>query len=282
MIIDAHCHILPDSFPERHAQLTALDATYANLFPNANPKMATAEHLVQAMQVAGVDRSVVMGMGWATYGLAREANDYIINSVARFPRQLSGFCSVNPSWGTDAVRELERCAVAGLLGVGELHPDTQGFDLTDPRAMSPLMGQARELAWPVVVHASEPVGHQYPGKGHTTPDKVYRFIQNFPENIIICAHWGGGLPFYALMPEVPRVLRNVYFDSAASPFLYRHEVFAAVAGLVGADKIVFGTDYPLIGHRRLLKQVQDAGLGASASAAILGGNAAGLLRPQPG
>ena len=118
----------------------------------------------------------------------------------------------------------------------------------------------------------------YPGKGHTTPDKVYRFIQNFPDNVIICAHWGGGLPFYALMPEVPEVLKNVYFDSAASPFLYRPEVFAEVAGLVGADKIIFGTDYPLISHRRLLQQVQDADLDVSAKNAILGGNVAGLLR----
>jgi hypothetical protein len=130
---------------------------------------------------------------------------------------------------------------------------------------------------PVVVHASEPVGHLYPGKGLTTPDRVYRFIENFPENIIICAHWGGGLPFYALMPEVPEVMKNVYFDSAASPFLYRPEVFAAVAGLAGADKVLFGTDYPLIGQRRLLKQVEASDLDASAQQAILGGNAARLL-----
>ncbi|HEU0020461.1 MAG TPA: amidohydrolase family protein [Dehalococcoidia bacterium] len=278
MIIDAHCHILPDSFPERHAELAAIDATCASLFPNANPRMATAEDLTGAMQKAGVDHSVVMGMGWANLELAREANDYIIASVARFSRQLSGFCSVNPAWGTVAVHEMERCAEAGLLGLGELHPDTQGFDLTDQAVMEPLMGQARELGWPVLVHASEPVGHLYPGKGHTTPDRVYRFIQNFPDNIIICAHWGGGLPFYALMPEVPAVLRNVYFDSAASPYLYRQEVFTAVAGLVGADRIIFGTDYPLIGHRRLLQQVQDSGLKESDGAAILGGNAAGLLR----
>lgn len=281
MIIDAHCHILPDSFPRRHSELSAADATYASLFPNSNPKMATAEHLIAAMQRDGVDRSVVMGMGWTTYRLARETNDYIIASVAKFPHQLSGFCSVNPAWGIDAVREMERCADAGLLGGGELHPDTQGFDVTDLPAMERLMGQARELAWPVVIHASEPVGHQYPGKGHTTPDKVYHFIQNFPDNVIICAHWGGGLPFYALMPEVPQVLRKVFFDSAASPFLYRPEVFDKVAGLVGADKMLFGTDYPLIGHQRLLKQVQDAGLNASGRAAILGGNAAGLLRLEP-
>ncbi|HEU0021987.1 MAG TPA: hypothetical protein VFR55_10010, partial [Dehalococcoidia bacterium] len=75
MIIDAHCHILPDSFPERHAELSALDATCASLFPNANPRMATAEDLTGAMQKAGVDHSVVMGMGWANLELAREAND---------------------------------------------------------------------------------------------------------------------------------------------------------------------------------------------------------------
>jgi hypothetical protein len=278
MIIDAHCHIMPDSFPKRHAELSAIDATYASLFPNPNPKMATAEDLVKAMQETDVDRSVVMGMGWAKLKLAQEANDYINESIIKFPNQLTGFCSVNPTWGVEALTEMWRCADAGLLGVGELHPDTQEFDLTNKLALEPLMGAARELSWPVMVHASEPVGHMYPGKGHTTPDKVYRFIQNFPDNVIICAHWGGGLPFYALMPEVPEVFKNVYFDSAASPFLYRPEVFAEVAGLVGANKIIFGTDYPLISHGRLLQQVQDADLDVSAKNAILSGNFAGLLR----
>ncbi len=85
------------------------------------------------------------------------------------------------------------------------------------------------------------------------------------------------MPFYALMPEVPEVLSNTYFDTAASTFLYRPEVFDAVAGLVGADKILFGTDYPLIPQRRLVQQVERSGLDAPAREAILGGNAARLL-----
>ena len=96
----------------------------------------------------------------------------------------------------------------------------------------------------MVVHVSEPAGHQYPGKGHTTPDRAYRFIENFPGNVIVCAHWGGGLPFYGLMPEVGKAFQNVYFDTAASPFLYRPEIFSAVVGLVGSEQILFGTDYP--------------------------------------
>ncbi len=277
MIIDAHCHIFPADFAHRHHELSRRDATYAALFPNPNPRMADAETLIQAMNQAGVDRAVVMGMGWETWELAAEVNDYIAGAVAAYPARLTGFCSINPAWGVDAVREMERCAAAGLSGFGELHSDSQGFDLTDAGVMGPVMEQARRLGWPVTIHASEPVGHKYPGKGKATPDKLCPFIENFPDNPIICAHWGGGLPFYALMPEVPPALTNVFFDSAASPFLYRPEIFDTVAGLVGADKVLFATDYPLISHRRLIKQVKESRLSPDAQAQVLGLNTARLL-----
>ena len=277
MIIDSHCHILPPGFQQRRDELLARDTTFATLFAKPNAPMATAEALVTVMDQAGVSRAVVMGMGWTDQALAREVNDYIIESVDKLPDRLTGFCAVNPAWGDAAIEEVERCAAAGLKGVGELHPDTQGFDITDRRVLSPLMDAALRLNLPVVVHASEPVGHQYPGKGRTTPDKLYRFVANFQDNNVVCAHWGGGLPFYALMPEVPEVIHNTYFDMAASPFLYQERVIASVAGLVGANKILFGTDFPLIQPQRLLSQVQDSGLDPEAKEAILGGNAARLL-----
>ncbi len=276
-IVDAHCHILPDSFCERYGELAAKDATFAALFPKPNPKMATVEGLLAAMEGAGVSHAVIMGMGWKTLEVAREVNDYLAEAAAMEPGRLTGFGSVNPAWGKEAAAEIRRCAGMGLGGVGELHPDTQGFEITDAVVMAPVMGELRELGWPVVVHSSEPVGHLYPGKGSTTPDRLYRFIEAFPENAIVCAHWGGGLPFYYMMPEVPKVLSNVYFDTAASPFLYGPEVFERVAQLAGAERILFGTDYPLINHRRLLRQVSESGLPEADQRAILGGNAARLL-----
>ena len=278
MVIDSHCHILPPGFVQRRNELQARDDTFASLFTRPDSPMASAQALVEEMDRTGIDRSVVMGMGWTDPELAVEANDYIIESVEIHRGRLSGFCSVSPAWGHAALAEVERCVNAGLCGIGELHPDSQGFDIADRPAMAPLMELAGALGLPVLVHASEPVGHQYPGKGQTTPGKLYRFIENFPGNTIICAHWGGGLPFYALMPEVPEIIRNVYFDSAASPFLYRPEVFAAAAGLVGADKILFASDYPLLPLRRCLRQVEDAGLSPDQKEAILGGNAARLLK----
>ena len=276
-VVDAHCHILPESFRERYGELAAKDATFAALFPRPNPKMATGEGLLEAMEGAGVSHAVVMGMGWKTQEVAREVNDYLAEEAAKEPGRLTGFGSVNPAWGKEASAEIRRCADMGLRGVGELHADTQGFEIADADTMGPVMGQLRELGWPVVVHSSEPVGHVYPGKGSTTPDRLYRFIEAFPENVIVCAHWGGGLPFYYMMPEVPKVLSNVYFDTAASPFLYGPEVFERVAQLAGAERILFGTDYPLINHRRLLRQVLEGGLPEAELRAILGGNATGLL-----
>lgn len=223
--------------------------------------MATAEDLIRAMDEDGVDRSIAMGIGWTDPGLAREANDYIIESTQNHPGRIVGFCSVNPAWGKVAVLEVERCASAGLVGIGELHADTQAFDLGDADTMRPLLEVANEYGLIITVHTSEPVGHLYQGKGHTTPDVTMRFIENardYPNVKIVCAHWGGGLPFYALMPEVKDALQNVWFDTAASPFLYSSQVFSTVADLVGADKILPASDFPLIRFRRIRSQVEES------------------------
>ena len=277
MIIDAHCHILPPSFAGRREELAARDATFAEILASPSARIAGASRLLKVMDRDGVDHAVVMGMGWSDFDVAVEANDYLIEAVCSNPDRLTGFASVNPAWGDAAVAEALRCADAGLRGVGELHPDTQGIDITDPAAMAPVMYLARDRSLPVLVHCSEPAGHKYPGKGETTPDKVWQFIKNFPDNVIICAHWGGGLPFYSLMPEVGAALSNVYFDSAASPFLYRADIYPTVASLVGAECILFATDYPLMPPSRPLAEVSGLPLAEDDRRMILGENAARLL-----
>ena len=277
MVIDFHTHVFPAEIRDRREALLSGDLTLQTLYANPDARMASAEELVATMAGAGIDLSVMQGIGWNDIGLTREANDYAIDAVRRFPMKLKGFCAVNPAWGDAAAAEAERCARAGLVGIGELHSDTQGFDMGDKAVMSPLMEAAASLGLPVLTHSSEPVGHQYPGKGRTTPETLYRFIENFPDAAIICAHWGGGLPFYALMPEVRESLKNVYFDTAASPFLYRPEVFEVVVGLVGDGRTLLGTDYPLIDQKRLIRQVTDSPISDDAKEGILYNNAARLL-----
>ena len=86
-------------------------------------------------------------------------------------------------------------------------------------------------------------------------------------------HWAGfGRPY----PD--RRISNVYFDTAATPFLYDARVFESVLGLVGAEHILFGSDFPLIAQERVLKDLDDAGIDTEARDLIAGGNAKRILR----
>ncbi|MDD5093746.1 MAG: amidohydrolase family protein, partial [Dehalococcoidia bacterium] len=121
------------------------------------------------------------------------------------------------------------------------------------------------------------VGHPYAGKGNVLPGMLYQFITSFPDAPIVCAHWGGGLPFYALMPEVSQALKHVWFDTAASPFLYKYDIFPHVAAIIGADKILFGSDYPLIAQKRIINDLQKVEIPNKSRDKILGENAQTIL-----
>ena len=226
MIVDFHTHVFPPGFRDRRGELAGRDTTFGDLFADPRARMATADELVSAMDEDGVDVSVVMGIGWTDPGVAREANDYIVDSVARHPGRLVGFAGVNPAWPDGGAEEAERCAAAGLRGVGELHPDTQGFDLGDPSTMAPLVEAARGRGLVLTTHSSEPVGHSYPGKGRTRPEALWRFIRAHPD--VVCARRpmrAGAATGAAeercpgLLPSCPRSLarrsETLYFDTAA-------------------------------------------------------------------
>ena len=79
--------------------------------------MATAESLLTAMDKACVDHAVACGFGWCSLAIAREVNDYLIDTAERFQGRLSCFGSVNPCWGKEAVTtEMKRFAGAGPEG----------------------------------------------------------------------------------------------------------------------------------------------------------------------
>ena len=268
---------MPPEFSAERRRYRSLDATLRELFTDDKSGMATGDQLVQQMDKSGVDVSVAAGYGWTDIGVARTSNDYILDAAGKYPARIVQFCSVNPLWGQPAVEEVRRCVEAGARGIGELHPDTQGVLSADLATLAPVLDAARELGVPTLFHASEPVGHAYPGKGTVTPDMLQALVHAYPHNTFVFAHFGGGLPFYALMPEVDELLANVYFDSAAFPFLYRPAVFRAAVAACGAERVLFASDYPLVSQTRALREMRKGGLSKNDGAAVLGGNAARLL-----
>ena len=277
MIIDFHAHVFNDDMRTNRAHYIEHDSWFGTLYENPKHRLASAEDVVASMETAGVDRTVVMGFPWRDGGMCREHNSYIIDAVGRFPDKLIGFACVQPLDAGDA-KELDRCLNAGMFGLGELGPDGQRFDITDRWVLEASVEVLRHHDRPLLAHSSEPLGHEYPGKGKTYPWQLVQLAQNFPDLKIVLAHWGGGLPFYELMPEVRDALHNVYYDSAASSFLYDPTVFSVATNLIGSQRILWGTDYPLLSQAKFLTRVRECNLPEEAEQAILGGNAARLLR----
>jgi predicted TIM-barrel fold metal-dependent hydrolase len=278
VIIDFHTHVVPPRIKQNRQEYSSTDRGFASIYSDQKAKLATTDDLIDSMDKDGVNISVVLNYGWKTHSLCVEINDYILESMARFPGRIIGFCNVSLDAGDIVLKELERCIKGGIKGIGEIRSDLISGNDKFVETIRPLAELAIKNDLVILTHTSEPVGHQYAGKGKATPDLIYALITAFPDLKIVCAHWGGGLPFYALMPEVKEALRNVYYDTAASPFLYKPDIYKLVVGLVGEDKILFGSDYPLIPQRRFLKEIRGLEqLQERTKQKILAGNAQKLL-----
>lgn len=145
--------------------------------------------------------------------------------------------------------------------------------------MSRLAGLAEEAGVPLLIHVNEQIGHQYPGKGDVGAVEAYRFAVKFPKTNAIFAHLGGGLPFFASMPEV-RSLENIYYDTAAQPYLFGAPVYLSLKVLGILSKILLGSDYPLLSCARYIREMEKSGLLAEDVQAVSYDNAMGLFGNQ--
>jgi predicted TIM-barrel fold metal-dependent hydrolase len=278
MVVDFHTHIFPPQVCERREDYLRRDPAFAQMYTYPKAQIATAEELLASMEEAEVDTSVALGFAWSEQKLCHEHNEYLLEAAARSGGRLIPFCVIQPRAGDDALAEIERCARAGARGLGELRPESQGYSL-DEGAGDILAGAALQHDLVLLFHVSEPVGHAYPGKSGLGLDAFYRFVSCHQGLTAVGAHWAGGLPFYALMPEVREALANVYIDTAATPFLYSPPIYQRVAELVGAERILFGSDYPLISQRRQRQAIEESfSDNGVARQLVLGENACRLLR----
>lgn len=271
-VIDAHTHLFPAELVTDRSTHLDRDAWFGELFTSPKILMVTVETMLSSMDEAGIQRSVVCGWPWKDPELCREHNNFLAHAYLQHPDRLSWLGIVNPGLpGADA--EIARCAALGAVGIGELNADAQDFAWDDPASLMPMVDACVSLDIPLLMHCSEPVGHAYPGKGTATPDRILTFLRAAPELSVIAAHWGGGLPFYELMPEVAELTRNVVYDSAASTYLYGFDIFPTVQQLVGGDRILFASDYPVLKQRPFLRKVRDSGITDDAAERILWRNA---------
>ncbi|CAD7844128.1 MAG: hypothetical protein [Olavius algarvensis Delta 4 endosymbiont] len=277
MIIDVHVHIFPRRIRENKATYFQYEPAFELLYGSDASNMASTEDVLAMLDEQGVDKAVVCGFPWANMSTCKLNNDYVLNAVTKHPDRLAAMGCFDPLT-THYEQEVERCANAGASGMGELAFYRSGIDKRCRDQLEPAMEICREKDLPVMIHTNEPVGHKYPGKTPNTLIQIYNLIKQYPENKLILAHWGGGIFFYNLLKkEVKPSLSNVWYDTAASPFLYRPDIYRLAVDLAGMDRILFGTDYCLLKPDRYFKEMDEAGLSAEEKAAICGGNAMALF-----
>lgn len=288
MIIDAHVHYTP---PELRAHLDEFirDEPYWGLLmggPNSVQGWVSAERMIEDMDRAEVDKVLLMGEYRRLHEGCVARNDEALALARRYGNRLLPFAMLQPKAGQAALDELARCVDAGMVGVGELGPYGQGYRLDDPDFLR-VVDACIDYDIPINLHVNEEVGHYYGGKAATPLLHIYQLAERYPELKLILSHWGGGLLFYELMAEVQKVLRNVWYDTAASPLLYpTGRIFRAALTAVDHRKLLYGSDYPLRVYPRVQKEpdfrpflaeIEALGLPAGQKGDLLGCNAERLL-----
>ena len=94
MIIDFHTHVFSRRIKDNRSHYVASDPGFALIYADEKARIATAEELIDSMDRDGVDISVIVNYGWSTRELCVDTNDYILESIARYPGRLIGFCAV--------------------------------------------------------------------------------------------------------------------------------------------------------------------------------------------
>ena len=254
MIIDAHLHLYPpEVFADPLACGTARrEAWWTRCVAPPDRRSlqgwASVDQLLRDMDAAGVEQGVLLGWYWENHDTCVQQNDWYAAWQAAHPDRLHAFATVNPTAGDVAVAELTRRLEAGFRGLGELLPAVQGFTFADPTWAALLeVCAAHRVA--VNLHVTDPALRAGAPLAPTPLDELVATGRRFPENRFVLAHWGGGLPWHELLPRVRKSLANCAYDAAASPLLYDPAVYGSVLGLVGPERLLFGTDYPLLTNR---------------------------------
>ena len=261
MIIDSHVHIFPEKVRQNRSLYFDDEPEFKLLYDSPKARISNIDDLIESMDTHQVDLSIICGFPWRNPEHTRHNNDVIIESVQAYPDRIKGLACFDAAWDGSA-NETRRCVEAGLCGAGELAFYLSGIDAAALDALDPVMAVLRDNGnLPCMIHTNEPVGHPYPGKTPITLEQIYRLARTFPDNRIILAHWGGGIFLYQVMKkETKAVLKNIWYDTAASPFLYDPQIYDLAAGAGVIEKVLLGTDFPLLSPGRYYKDMDQSNI----------------------
>lgn len=227
-VIDAHCHIYPEKIAAKAAAAT--DKFYSV----ESFGKGTVADLKDICQHDGVDHAIVQSVA-TTPKQVKSINEFIADEVNKSDGFLSGLGTLHPD-SDDLSGDINHIIALGLKGV-KLHPDIQNFKV-DGEKLFKIYEICQDKKLTMLVHTGD---YRY---DNSNPDRVLNVLNNFPELHFIGAHFGGWSVWDEAVEKLCK-FTNFYVDCSSSFQFATKSDFKKIIYKYGADKVLFGTDYPM-------------------------------------
>ena len=260
-IIDAHAHIYPEKIA---AKATETIGRFYDI--KMNMPAGTPERLLEDGKKNGIKRFVVHSVATTAHQV-RSINEFIKREVDAHP-EFIGFITLHQDLSEEEIKDEIEWAISNNMHGIKLHPDFQKFNIDDVAAEKFYRATAGKL--PILFHIGDD-RYEY-----SKPHRLVKMAKKYPGVNFIAAHFGG----YRCWDDAKlyRGLDNVYFDTCSSlPFIDTKKA-REIIDMYGADKFLFGTDFPMWDAKGELERFNKIPLTDKEKEMILGGNIKRLLK----
>ena len=266
MIIDAHAHIFPDKIAEKAT--AGISAFYGNLPTDSG---GTVSELLQKGASAGVDMFLVQSVATVPLQVVT-INNFIAECCKNYPDKFIGFGAMHPNF-PNIPAETERLISLGLRGV-KLHSDFQNFRIDDECAYP--IYKACEGRLPILFHCGDP------RSDGSSPERLLNVVRKFPRLTVIAAHFAGWTFWNGKAERFAEYLSQhkdakIYTDCSSSLFAMTPTRAAELIRTFGAERVFWGTDYPIWNAGEELARFREIPLTERERGQILGENLMKML-----
>jgi predicted TIM-barrel fold metal-dependent hydrolase len=254
-----------ETAPREDRGLPIIDVHLHDRFPGAPISPVTPERYEAALDRVGVVGGVASSVTGIFYDLAK-GNEEMACLLDRIPR-LRGYVVVDPRYHDDSVRELTRLERDPRFVGVKIHC-SYSQTLTEDRSLRRLFAVIAGYGLPVLIH---PLGANW-------PEALVEIAAAHPDLPIIAAHAGYGDAPHPTHDAAVRVAPapNIWLEFC-STYLATGAIRRGIDA-VGVDRLLFGSDYPLIGLPYMVAAYADAELTGDEAEKILWRNAQRLFR----
>jgi len=257
MIVDAHVHIGREDLISPNMLKFMQDR---HVLDNGGTRRLTAEGLIDEMDANGIEKSVVFPLSFPHDAEQLQVmNAYTLECVQKYSKRLFGFAVVDPDNIPASVKNLEQTVKPNQLMGIKIHPSMQHVFINDPN-LDAVYEFASQAGVPVLFHTGAGPG------GHTDkfsqPILVEDILMKHATLKVILAHVGR--PFYEEVAFILRKYTRAYADVSANmgrkggPALLRHCMLFLQVYAGAAERLFFGTDYPIFSYQDYLPQMRAA------------------------